>query len=119
MKVQHSIPDCSAERVRACWPAHEEISSAAQEASQTPDSAAQDASVVDEPAAQQVSDGPEPTAQQASGNSEPAASAPKASSNGQAQPQDDIQYVPLVGKDAESGAQRTMPDGRKGHFWCA
>ena len=33
--------------------------------------------------------------------------------------QDDSHFAPLMGKEATSGAQRSMPGGKKGYFWCA
>ena len=48
-----------------------------------------------------------------------AAGLPAASTRAPAQvsKQDDSCFAPLVGKDAQSGAERIMPGGRKGYFW--
>ena len=35
----------------------------------------------------------------------------------QASEQDDSCFAPLVGTAAQSGAERTMPGGKKGYFW--
>ena len=61
------------------------------------------------------------TVHEAPEKSESAADSAAAQSGTAAQhpKQDDSHFAPLMGKEATSGAQRSMPGGKKGCFWCA
>ena len=61
------------------------------------------------------------TVQEAPETSESAADSAAGQSGSAAQhpEQDDSHFAPLMGKEATSGAQRSMPGGKKGYFRCA
>lgn len=135
MKLQRSFPDCTAERIRSILPTleHGELLSAAtgasaeQEVHASSESASPSApeasqSVASKTAASSPGNArtSESSAHEISGTSKAAASKAAASRHSSAETlkPDDSHFAPLTGKDAVSGAQRPMPGGNKGVYWC-
>jgi len=135
MKLQKSFSDCTAERIRSVLPTleHGELPSAAtgasakQEVHASSESAGPPAPEASQSAASKAAASSavnagtsESSAHEISGTSQSAASKPAASAHSSAETskQDDSHFAPLTGKDAVSGAQRPMPGGDKGVYWC-
>ncbi len=134
MKLQKSFPDCTAERIRSILPTleHGELPSAATGASAKQEVHASSESAGPVPEASQsaaskaAASSPgnagtsESSAHEISETSQSAAGKPAASrhSSADTSKQDDSHFAPLTGKDAVSGAQRPMPGGNKGVYWC-
>ena len=129
MKVQNSVSECTADRVRSVLGplAHEKAAPAAQEASERSIPAEQEPPQAAESAMQHAPKSPEPPVSKASPDSAAehpqSDSAAKSQDSGSAEKspeasgQDDARFAPLTGKDAVSGAQRMMPGGKKGYYW--